>query len=77
MIYMDDKKRGYIEIIVGIILFTGILGAGITTIAIAGVRYARAIRYYILSSLVSSLIIGLLIGVLIWSGYMRISDKRK
>lgn len=77
MIYMGDKKRGHIEIIIGIILFFTILGVGAAIVAIVGERYARALRYFIFSAMVSSLIIGLLSGMLILSGYLRVSDKRK
>ncbi len=75
---MEEKKRGYVEVIVGIILFFAIIAAGIAAAAFIGARYAPELGYlYILSSMLSGLIMGLLSGMLILSGYLRISDKRK
>lgn len=75
---MEENTRGYIEVIIGIISFFGILGAGITIASIVGSRYAPELGYlYILFSMLSGLLVGLLSGMLILSGYLRISDKRK
>ncbi len=72
---MEDKKRGYIEIIIGIIFFAGVVAVGAAIISIIGEMYARALSYYIFSAMISSLIMGLLSGILISTGYSRTLDK--
>ncbi len=75
---MEGSKRGYIEIIIGMILFFIVLGVGIAAASMVGSRYAPELGYlYILTSMISGLTVGLLSGILILSGYLRVSDKRK
>ncbi len=75
---MDNKKRGIVEIVLGIILFAIVLAIGIWAASSIGARYAPELGYlYILSSVVVGLVVGLLSGALILSGYLRASDKRQ
>ena len=72
---MEDKTRGYIEIIIGIIFFAAVLIVGAGIISIVGANFARVLSYYIFSAMVSSLIVGFLSGILISTGYSRTMNK--
>lgn len=75
---MDKRKKGILEIALGVILFTIVLAIGIWASSSIGARYAPELGYlYILSSVVIGLLVGILSGMLLLSGYLRISDKRK
>jgi len=68
---MEDKTRGYIEIIIGIFFFAAVLAVGAGILSIVGRNFARVLSYYIFSAMISSLIVGFLSGILISTGYSR------
>lgn len=75
---MNKKKKGILEISLGVILFVIVLAIGVWAASSIGARYAPELGYlYILSSVVVGLIVGVLSGLLLLSGYLRISGKRK
>lgn len=75
---MENKKRGIVEIVLGIILFAIVLVIGLWAASSIGGRYAPELGYlYILSSVVVGLLVGFLSGALILSGYLRTTEKRK
>lgn len=74
---MDGRRRGKIEIFMGVILFYAFLGIGFWIKSNLGVEYAPSYGYILVGALLAGLIIGLFSGILILSGYYRVSGKRE
>ncbi len=73
---MEEKRKGQIQVIVGVILFYVLLGIGFWIKSNLGLEYAPSYQYIFVGAILLGLIIGLLSGILVLSGYYRITGKR-
>jgi|GEM_PF-2742528 len=73
---MKDKLRGIIEVIISLILFSGVLIGATNWVSGFSSKYP-SMGWVSIGAVVASLIIGLLSGMLLLAGYLRITDSEE